>query len=84
MKKSGESTDRYDDAIRCLFLDKILCKGNTSFTAQLLQLIQKADMFNRAHLKAGFPDEVKAWCDWYTSPDEVEFFKKHGFDRGGF
>jgi hypothetical protein len=39
----------------------------TSFTGDLLRLIQKADPGNRARLRAGFPKHVAAWEIWQES-----------------
>jgi hypothetical protein len=36
----------------------------TSFTGDLLHLIEKADPGNRARLRAGFPEHVAAWEIW--------------------
>ena len=41
----------------------------TSFTGDLLRLIEKADPGNRARLRAGFPKHVAAWEMWQASPD---------------
>jgi hypothetical protein len=39
-------------------LDEILCGHGDWFTAQLLRLIAKSDLSNRARLTKGFPEEV--------------------------
>jgi hypothetical protein len=44
----------------CLFLDGM----PSSFTGQLLTLIEKADPGNRARLRAEFPRQVAAWETW--------------------
>ena len=44
------------------------------FTCHLLRLIARADMGNRSKLRLGFPDEVKAYEQWYIRG----FHKKGG------
>ena len=44
------------------------------FTAQLYRLFQKADSGNRRRLAIGFPEHYQVWLDWYTAPNEREFF----------
>lgn len=48
------------------------------FTAKVFDLIEKADMANRARLSIAFPAEVLAWERWQHSSDEKEFFKTYG------
>lgn len=38
------------------------------FGAQLLRLIGKADLDTREQIRAGFPDYVQAWEDWFYKP----------------
>lgn len=44
----------------CLFLGG----SPDSFTGKLLELVAKADTFNRAKLRHAFPREVVAWTVW--------------------
>jgi hypothetical protein len=46
------------------------------FSAQLFRLIHKADPNNRNRLRAGYPDHVRVFEEWYTSEDEREFFRE--------
>lgn len=71
---------QYQDAIRDLYFAQYEMKG-TNFRTQLLDLIAKADKFNRAKIRIGFPEEVQAWEDWHNSDDPEEFFKSKGFSR---
>ncbi len=50
----------------------------TNFHALLFTLISKADINNRANLRMGFREEVQAFEDWQSSPNESEFFKAFG------
>lgn len=70
-------SDSYDDAIRDLFL-RMRGANQTNFTTQLLNLIGKADDENLERLRIAFPETVRAWQDWFTSPIEYEFFKSKG------
>lgn len=71
-------SDDYKQAVRDLF---IRSRGGTgdNFTILLLHLIGKADPDNRYRISQGFPQTVKAWFDWHSSPNEKEFFEKNGF-----
>lgn len=41
--------------------------GCHNFTSRLFELIHRADKINREKLRAGFPDEVKAYEIWFNS-----------------
>ena len=45
--------------------------GGTSFTSQLLTLIQKADSGNREHLRRAFPMAVSILEEWEGVPYET-------------
>lgn len=65
------ATDPYDDLQ--LFgtgdLARFLGGSESSFTGQLLLLLQKADPGNVARIRMGFPEIVEAWETWNaTSP----------------
>lgn len=54
-------------------LAQFLGGSDTSFTGDLLRLIAKADVGNRARLRLAFPEHVSAWEAWMaTSPPSVE------------
>lgn len=42
----------------------------TWFTSHLLRLIAKADPYNKAKIKLGFPEHVDAYERWMTDKDE--------------
>ena len=46
-------------------------KGN-NFTAMLLRLICKADMLNREKLRIAYPDEDRAYENWYNGEHELD------------
>lgn len=60
------TTDPYDDLQ--LFgtgdLARFLGGSESSFTGQLLLLLQKADPGNVARIRMGFPEIVAAWETW--------------------
>ena len=39
------------------------------FTAQLVRLINKADMYNRERIRAGFPETLAAYEAWERSDE---------------
>lgn len=41
------------------------------FTAQLIRLVAKADVINRARLAKAFPEEVEAYKKWYYGKQET-------------
>jgi hypothetical protein len=45
-------------------IDAIMGGAGDHFTAQLLRLIGKADMFNRERMRIAFPDEVALYERW--------------------
>lgn len=45
----------------------------SNFTAQLIGLIAKADVFNRQKLAKSFPDEVFAYLLWYWQDGFIEY-----------
>lgn len=45
-------------------------RGGDSFTCKLYELISKADASNRFILGAAFPNEFKAWLEWYSAESE--------------
>lgn len=51
-----------------------------NFHALLYRLIAKADPMHRARIRAGFPNEVKAWEMWQASKDEKVFFQRYGLE----
>lgn len=42
------------------------CRGD-NFTQMFFDLYSKADEYNKAKLKIGFPVEVRAFEEWYNS-----------------
>lgn len=48
-------------------------KKANNFTAQLIGLIAKADVFNQQKLAKSFPDEVFAYLLWYWEDGLVEY-----------
>ncbi len=68
--------DTMEDAIRELYFYK---KGTAGgFATQLFDLIGKADVYNRVKIARGFPEVIKAYLEWQSSPNEAEFFKSYG------
>jgi hypothetical protein len=70
----------YDQCVRELYCWQRIDDAD-NFHAVLYNLIAKSDPENRERLRAGFPDEVKAFEDWQAAPSAVEFFAKVGLKQ---
>lgn len=55
------------------FLLKKTCRDGDNFNAQLLRLIDKADIHNQAHLTRAFPCPMALWNLWFRSENESIF-----------
>lgn len=62
-----KKTDSYLKA--CFDLALWQRQGGTNFTSKLYSLINKADVYNKEHLRQGFPVHVAAYESWYNSED---------------
>lgn len=51
--------------------------SSDNFSSLLFTLRAKADPENQVKLRNGFPTEMEAWEDWYSSPDPNLFFAVH-------
>jgi hypothetical protein len=69
----------YKNAVLFLYRWKV-GHDTTNFHALLFTLISKSDPENRANLRRGFREEVQAFEDWQSSPNEEEFFKAFGVE----
>lgn len=54
--------------------------GNSNFTAQLYQLMAKADSENKSKLQKAFPVEAQAYELWFHSENEKQFFADWGIE----
>ncbi len=49
----------------------------SNFTAQLYNLVCKADCENQKKLLQGFPARMAAYLLWYNSPDKEAFYNEY-------
>lgn len=71
----------YEEAVKELYRTIVSAEA-TNYHACLYRLIQKADPENKARLRAGYPQEVKAFEDWQSSARSLEFFDQYLPERG--
>lgn len=65
------------DAIRELYFTT----DSDCFSSKLFNLFCKADRNNFRKLSSAFPEYAVAYCLWYFSKNQSEFFKRHWGDR---
>lgn len=73
---SIRDTTGYKDAVKEVYYWQY--GESTCFSAQLVNLLAKADMWNFAKLGNAYPELALAFRDWQQSETGDSFFKEHG------